>query len=340
MQTENRHRARAGIVPGHDSILSPFDMPQYVLDEQIEAETLQAESTELFRQANELSDEYMLLTVLFATVLFFTGVAGKFQWRLIDAAMLNLGTLVFVYGALRIADSMKRARTECPGNRQTQRANVTAPIALTIPDHAPPAFHMLAKPTGAICNLDCAYCFFLDKEVFYPGSKFRMSDETLEQYIKQLIEAHRADEVTIAWQGGEPTIMGLDFYRRAMALVEKYRRPGMRFLHTMQTNGTLARRGMGGLLQRAQLPHRHQHRWTACTARCLPGGQGRRPNLRQGHARYSAAAETRHRVQRADHGQPRSTPTIRWRSTASCATRWARPGCSSFPWSNGSTRTG
>ncbi|MCB0160621.1 MAG: hypothetical protein KDD83_20960, partial [Caldilineaceae bacterium] len=51
----------------------------------------------------------------------------------------------------------------------------------------PPAFHMLAKPTGAICNLDCAYCFFLDKEVFYPGSKFRMSDQTLEQYIKQLI---------------------------------------------------------------------------------------------------------------------------------------------------------
>ena len=115
---------------------------------------------------------------------------------------------------------------------------MTAP-SITLPAHAPPAFHMLAKPTGAICNLDCAYCFFLDKEVFYPGSKFRMSDATLEQYIKQLIEAHQVDEVTVAWQGGEPTIMGLDFYRRAMTLVEKYRRPGMRFLHTMQTNGTL-----------------------------------------------------------------------------------------------------
>ncbi|MCB0044425.1 MAG: anaerobic sulfatase maturase [Caldilineaceae bacterium] len=110
---------------------------------------------------------------------------------------------------------------------------------LTLPDNAPPSFHMLAKPTGAICNLDCAYCFFLDKEVFYEGSKFRMSDDTLEEYIRQLIEAHQVDDVTIAWQGGEPTIMGLDFYRRAMALVEKYRRPGMRFLHTMQTNGTL-----------------------------------------------------------------------------------------------------
>jgi uncharacterized protein len=108
-----------------------------------------------------------------------------------------------------------------------------------LPENAPPAFHLLAKPTGAICNLDCAYCFFLDKEVFYSGSKFRMIDEVLEQYIRQLIESHRTDSVNIAWQGGEPTLMGLDFFRRGMALVEKHRRPGMRFLHTMQTNGTL-----------------------------------------------------------------------------------------------------
>ncbi len=107
------------------------------------------------------------------------------------------------------------------------------------PQQAPPAFHLLAKPTGAICNLDCAYCFFLDKEIFYPGSKFRMSESGLELYIRQLIESHQTDSVNIAWQGGEPTLMGLDFYRRAMALVEKYRRPGMTFLHTMQTNGTL-----------------------------------------------------------------------------------------------------
>jgi uncharacterized protein len=110
---------------------------------------------------------------------------------------------------------------------------------LTWPVGAPPAFHLLSKPTGAICNLDCAYCFFLDKEVFYPGSKFRMSDDVLEQYVRQLIESHQTDAINIAWQGGEPTLMGLDFYRRVMDLVEKYRRPGMRFLHTMQTNGTL-----------------------------------------------------------------------------------------------------
>ncbi len=113
------------------------------------------------------------------------------------------------------------------------------PVLTGRPQNAPPAFHLLAKPTGAICNLDCAYCFFLDKEVFYPGSKFRMSEPLLEQYIRQLIESHQTNDVNIAWQGGEPTLMGLDFYRRAMGLVEKYRRPGMMFLHTMQTNGTL-----------------------------------------------------------------------------------------------------
>ncbi len=107
------------------------------------------------------------------------------------------------------------------------------------PENAPEAFHLLAKPTGAICNLDCAYCFFLDKELLYPGGRFRMSDEVLEGYIRQLIQSHLTNQVNIAWQGGEPTLMGLDFYRRAIALAEKYRLPGMSFLHTMQTNGTL-----------------------------------------------------------------------------------------------------
>ena len=92
---------------------------------------------------------------------------------------------------------------------------------------APPAFHLLAKPTGATCNLDCSYCFFLSKEMLYPGSRFRMADDLLETYIRQLIEAHRIPDVTIAWQGGEPTLMGLDFFRRSIEYVEKYRKPGM-----------------------------------------------------------------------------------------------------------------
>jgi uncharacterized protein len=103
----------------------------------------------------------------------------------------------------------------------------------------PPRIHVLSKPTGAICNLDCSYCFFLDKEELYPGSKFRMTDELLETYIRQLIEAHKTPEVTVAWQGGEPTLMGVDFFRKAIAHQEKYRKPGMTFENTLQTNGTL-----------------------------------------------------------------------------------------------------
>ena len=78
----------------------------------------------------------------------------------------------------------------------------------------------MAKPTGAICNLACSYCFFLDKELLYEGDRFRMSDEMLERYIVQLIDAHQAPDVTIAWQGGEPTLMGVDFYRRALQIRE------------------------------------------------------------------------------------------------------------------------
>src|SRR3954453_9209072 len=91
---------------------------------------------------------------------------------------------------------------------------------------APPAFHLLAKPTGAVCNLDCAYCFFLSKEMLYPGSRFRMADDLLETYLQQLIEAHDAPEVVIAWQGGEPTLMGLDFFRRSIELVEQHLQTG------------------------------------------------------------------------------------------------------------------
>ena len=105
---------------------------------------------------------------------------------------------------------------------------------------APRAFHLLAKPTGAVCNLDCAYCFFLSKELLYPGSRFRMADELLDTYLRQLIEAHAGvPEVTVAWQGGEPTLMGLEFFERSVELVERHLRPGQRAAYTIQTNGTL-----------------------------------------------------------------------------------------------------
>jgi len=109
-------------------------------------------------------------------------------------------------------------------------------------DHqaAPPAFHLLAKPTGAVCNLDCSYCFFLSKEMLYPGSRFRMADDLLETYLRQLIEAHsRVPEVTIAWQGGEPTLMGVEFFRRSVELADSFLQPGQRAVYTIQTNATL-----------------------------------------------------------------------------------------------------
>ena len=103
---------------------------------------------------------------------------------------------------------------------------------------APPAFHVLAKPSGPICNLDCSYCFFLEKEALYPGDRFRMPDDVLATYIRQVVESQLAPEVTIAWQGGEPTLMGVDFFRRAVAYAEECA-AGRQLHHTIQTNGTL-----------------------------------------------------------------------------------------------------
>ena len=103
----------------------------------------------------------------------------------------------------------------------------------------PAAFHIMTKPRGAICNLDCKYCYFLAKEMMYPGSRFRMADELLENYTRQYIAAQQVPEVTFAWQGGEPTLMGLEFFQRAVALQQKYARPGMRIHNAFQTNGVL-----------------------------------------------------------------------------------------------------
>jgi serine-type anaerobic sulfatase-maturating enzyme len=112
-------------------------------------------------------------------------------------------------------------------------------MATIRPAPAPPRFHLLAKPSGSTCNLDCTYCFFLSKEALYPNDRHRMTDSTLEAYIRQLLESHTTPEVTVAWQGGEPTLMGIDFFRQSVELVEKYRRAGQRVEYTFQTNGVL-----------------------------------------------------------------------------------------------------
>lgn len=102
----------------------------------------------------------------------------------------------------------------------------------------PMAFNVMIKPAGSLCNLDCHYCYYLDKAEIYGGREPRMSEEMLETCIREYILANDVPEVTFNWHGGEPLVMGLDFYRKALELQGKY--AGGKVVHnTIQTNGTL-----------------------------------------------------------------------------------------------------
>ena len=104
----------------------------------------------------------------------------------------------------------------------------------------PTPYHLLVKPAGAACNLGCQYCFFLSKENLYPeGDSPLMSEKTLEGYLRQLFDSSPGQQVEVAWQGGEPTLRGIDFFRRSVELARRFRKPHQRVLHTLQTNGTL-----------------------------------------------------------------------------------------------------
>jgi len=106
-------------------------------------------------------------------------------------------------------------------------------------DSTLPAFSVLAKPTGAICNLACEYCFYLEKKHVVPhAEKFRMAPDVLESFIRQKIEAHRVDTVHFTWQGGEPTLLGLDYFRQVVKLQQKYA-DGKQIQNGFQTNGVL-----------------------------------------------------------------------------------------------------
>lgn len=100
-------------------------------------------------------------------------------------------------------------------------------------------FHILAKPIGPICNLDCKYCFYLEKESLYPQvSKWAMRDDVLDSYIRQYIEAHDSPVVHFAWQGGEPTLLGVEYFRNLIQIQKKYAN-GKRIQNAFQTNGVL-----------------------------------------------------------------------------------------------------
>jgi uncharacterized protein len=112
-----------------------------------------------------------------------------------------------------------------------------------------PTFHVMAKPIGPICNLDCKYCFYLEKESLYPTvEKWAMRDEVLENFIRQYIGAHETPEVNFAWQGGEPTLLGVDYFRRVTELQDQYA-DGKRINNAIQTNGVLLNDEWGEFLR-------------------------------------------------------------------------------------------
>lgn len=113
-------------------------------------------------------------------------------------------------------------------------------------------FHILTKPIGPICNLDCKYCFYLEKEALYPHvSKWSMPDDVLEAYVRQYIETQPAEVVHFAWQGGEPTLLGVDYFRRIVQLQSKYAN-GKRIENGLQTNGVLLNDEWGEFLSEHQ----------------------------------------------------------------------------------------
>ncbi len=101
-------------------------------------------------------------------------------------------------------------------------------------------FQVFVKPAGAACNLGCRYCYYLEKEDLYPqGKPPRMPDDVLEEYIVQHIAAAPGPVITFSWHGGEPTVVGLDYFRKIVALQRKHKPPNRRIANGIQTNGTL-----------------------------------------------------------------------------------------------------
>ena len=103
---------------------------------------------------------------------------------------------------------------------------------------APVFFSTMAKPAGSTCNLDCHYCYYLDKAEQYGGKQAVMNDEMLEEYIRQYITANEVDTVHFCWHGGEPLLLGVDYYQKALDFQQKYA-DGKTIVNTLQTNGTL-----------------------------------------------------------------------------------------------------
>ncbi len=172
--------------------------------------------------------------------------------------------------------------------------------------------------------------------MLYPDSRFRMSEDTLDSYLRQLIEAHsRVEEVTIAWQGGEPTLMGLDFFRKSIEITRKYLKPGQRAQHTIQTNGTKLDAEWAQFFKENDFlvgisidgPREIHDAY-----RVTRGGSGSFDQVIRGLDFLRAAKVGWNVLTRST----RRTPTAAVRSTAFCAMSWTRSSSSSFRSSNAS----
>jgi uncharacterized protein len=103
----------------------------------------------------------------------------------------------------------------------------------------PKAFEIMAKPIGPVCNLDCTYCYYTEKKTLYPETiNFKMQDSTLELFVKHYIQEQQSDIINFTWQGGEPCLLGIDYFKKAIAFQKKHA-SNKKISNSFQTNGTL-----------------------------------------------------------------------------------------------------
>ena len=134
--------------------------------------------------------------------------------------------------------------------RMSERVQITDLSAWQAQPGCTRSYHAMVKPVGAICNIDCTYCYYLHKkELLGSENHFRISDEILEFHIKQYIEGQDREEVVFWWQGGEPTLLGLEFFQKVVELEQKYKKPYQRIENDLQTNGTLLNEEWGVFLK-------------------------------------------------------------------------------------------
>lgn len=100
-------------------------------------------------------------------------------------------------------------------------------------------FQIFVKPIGAKCNLNCEYCYYFEKSNLYPASVITMDDEILERYIVQHFEAAASSNVVFSWHGGEPTLLGIDYFKKIIQFQQKHKPPNCNIINGIQTNGTL-----------------------------------------------------------------------------------------------------